>query len=55
MIIKTYDKSITIILFILGFGGLFIGVFNVLYDERLTSVGYMTTSILSFTLVCMIK
>ena len=30
------------------------GVFNLLYNEILTSVGYMTTSILSCILVCMI-
>jgi len=31
-----------------GFAGLFMGVFYLLYDEILTSVGYMTTNILSF-------
>ena len=38
----------------LGFGGVFMGVFNLLYNDILTSVGYMTTSILSCILVCMI-
>ena len=54
-VMKTYNKSISIILSMLGFGGLFMGVFNLLYNETLTSVGYMTTSILSCILVCMIK
>ena len=47
-------ENISIILYMLGFGGLFMGVFYLLYNEILTRVGYMTTSILSFMLVCMI-
>ena len=39
----------------LGFGGLFMGVFSLWYNEIFTSVGYMITSILSCMLVCMIK
>jgi len=55
IIIKTYNKSTKIILSMLGFGGLFIGVFNLLHNEILTSVGYMTTSIFSCVVVCMIN
>jgi len=40
---------------VLGFGGVFLGVFNLLYSDILTSVGYMTTSILTCMLVCMIN
>ena len=43
------------ILSMLGFGGLFMGVFNLLYNEISTSVGCMTTRILSCMLVCMIN
>ena len=39
----------------LGFGGLFVGVFNSWYNEILTSVCYMTASILSCILVCVIN
>ena len=40
LIIKTYNKSINMILSIFGFGGLFMGVINLLYYEILTSVCY---------------
>jgi len=46
--------TMSIILSMLGFGGLFMGVFYLLYNEILTSVGYMTVSILSFILVCIV-
>ena len=46
-ITKTHNKSISLKLFMLGFGGLSTGVFNLLCNEILTRVGYMTTSILS--------
>ena len=39
----------------LGFGGLFVGVFNLLCNEISTSVGYMPISILSCILACMIN
>ena len=39
----------------LGFGGLCMGVFYLLYNEILTSVGSITTSILSFILVFMVN
>ena len=55
IIVNTCNKSIGIILSMLGFGGLYMGVFYLLYIEILTSVGYITTSILSFILVCMIS
>ena len=55
MTIMNNIRTMTIILSLLEFGGLFIGVFYLLYNEILTSVGYITTSILSFILVCMIN
>ena len=48
-------RTICIILSVLGFGGLFMGVFYSVYNEILTSVGYVTTCILSFILVCMVN
>jgi len=39
----------------LGFGGVFIGVFNLFNNEILASVGYMPTSVVSCILVCMIN
>ena len=33
LMIKTYNESIHVILSTLGFGGLFIGAFNLLYNE----------------------
>ena len=48
-------RIVSIILSMLGFGGSFMGVFYLLYNEILTSVGYMTTSILSLILVYMIN
>ena len=47
IVIKTYNKSMNIILSILGFGGLLMGVFNLVHNEILPSVGYMTTCISS--------
>ena len=46
-ITKTHNNSISIKLFMLGFGGLSTDVFNLLYNETLTRVGYMTTNISS--------
>ena len=37
-------ENIDMILYMLGFGGLFMGVFYVLYNELLTSVSYITIS-----------
>ena len=54
MTIMNNIRIMNIPLSVLGFGGLCIVVFYVLYNEILTSVGYMTTSILSYILVCMI-
>ena len=48
-------RTMNIILSMLGFGGLFIAVFYLLYNEILTSVGYMTTSIQKNVLICMIN
>ena len=47
-------RTMNMKLSMLGFGGLFIVVLYLVYNEILTSVGYMTTSILSFILVYMI-
>ena len=55
MTIMNNIRTMRIMLSMLGLGGLFMGVFYLLYNEILTSVGYMTTSILSFILVCMIN
>ena len=55
IVMMTIMNSINIILSMLGLGALFMAVFYVLYNEILTSVGYMTTSILSCILVCMIN
>ena len=52
MTIMKNIRNISIILSMLGFGGIFMGVFYLLLNEILTSVGYMTTSILSCILVC---
>jgi len=47
--------NISIMLYMLGFGGLFMGVVYLSNNEVLTHVGYITTSILSCILVCMIN
>lgn len=55
IIIKTYNKLINIILSVLGIGGIFISVLNLIYNEILTGIGYMITSVLSCVLLCMIN
>ena len=45
----------SIILSMLGFGGLFVGAFYLFYNEILASVDYMTTSISSLILVSVIN
>ena len=54
MTIMNTIRTMNITLSMLGLGGLFIAVFCLLYNEILTSVGYMTTSSLSCILVCML-
>ena len=49
------NKTENIIKTILEFGRFCMGVLTLLYNEILTSVGYMTTSILSCILVCMLN
>ena len=51
MTILNSIRNLSIILYMLGFCVLFMGVFYLAYNEILTSVGYMTTSILSCILV----
>ena len=48
MTIMNNTRNISIILYVLGFGWLSMGVLYLLYTEKLTSVGSMTTSVLSF-------
>ena len=55
MTIMNNIRTTSIKLSMLGVGVLFMGVFYLLHNGILTSVGYMTTSILSFILVCMIN
>ena len=51
MTIMNNIRNISIILSVLGFGGLSMGVFYLLYTEKLISVGSVTTSVLSIILV----
>ena len=55
MTIMNNIRTMNITLSMLGFGGLCIAVFYSLYNEIVTSIGYMTASILSSILVCAIN